>query len=302
MYNENILEEIYQLLLHKSPLAAKKMKRNLKRMDDRHAAFAQEYFLKYKSYLISRNQTIEYGVDCYVRLIQDMIEMRAQFLQTGRYANTSFEEVNRAIYANADVMEYHIHGLLLAQFLWPDQYQRFTFFRDNLINYKPISKYLEIGGGHGIYVDAAFRQLPSDTVFDVIDISQSSLNLSQGILNNKTINYCHKDIFDFSPAYKYNFITIGEVLEHLVSPEHMLLHLASLLMPEGTIYMTTPVNAPMIDHIFLFNNIEEIRNLILKAGFVIDRELSVVSEDMDDAMAAELKIPIMYAAFLKKKK
>ncbi len=294
------IDRVIELLKTKSPLAAKKAMRNLKLVDDRHQFFTEFYFSKYIKYLDTLKRSIEFGVDCYVSLTNDMISLRNDFLQTGRYANKSFDEVNRVVYSNPRVMEYHMHGLLLAQFIWHDQYKRFTFFHDNLKHYLPINKYLEIGGGHGIYIHDATTQLSDKCVFDLVDISESSLNLAKGILEDKQVNFLLQDVFDFSPTYTYDFITIGEVIEHLESPVSMLNRLRELLSESGTVFLTTPVNAPMIDHIYLFNNVEEIRLLIRISGFRIDKEIAVISEEVSEEVASELKIPIMYAAFLKR--
>lgn len=51
-----------------------------------------------------------------------MLEERLAFIRKGTYSNTSFEEVEKNVYATPEVMSYHMHGLVLAQFLWFDQY------------------------------------------------------------------------------------------------------------------------------------------------------------------------------------
>jgi 2-polyprenyl-3-methyl-5-hydroxy-6-metoxy-1,4-benzoquinol methylase len=161
---------------------------------------------------------------------------------------------------------------------------------------------LEIGGGHGLYTLDAAEQLSADCRIDVVDISESSLTLAKAILNEIQVQFFHADIFDFEPKYKYDFITIGEVIEHLENPEAMMKRLCNLLTDKGTVFLTTPINAPMIDHIYLFNNAGEIRELIHKTGFKIDKEKLAISEDVTAEEADRLKLPVMYAAFLKKQK
>ena len=197
-------------------------------------------------------------------------------------------------------MTYHMHGLVLAQFLWFDQYERIRFFIQNLKKYFPSqNKYLEIGGGHGLYIFEALNHLPEIKQFDLVDISQSSLDLAKGIIDTSRINYHLKNIFDFSDAEKYDFITIGEVLEHVEDPLSLLKKIARLLSENGVCYITTPINAPMIDHIYLFHNATEIRDLFDLAGFKIIEERIVISEKMTEKEAAKYKVPVMYAAFIK---
>jgi len=86
-------------------------------------------------------------------------------------------------------------------------------------------------------------------------------------------------IFDYVPSRRYDFITIGEVLEHLEDPRAMLRRILELLAPDGRVFITTPANAPMIDHIYLFNNAGEIREMLRTCGFAIEVEASMFAED-----------------------
>ena len=300
---EDLLTDIVKHIESISPISAKRLKKHLAKADAVYRERAKSFLSKYKNYLESIGKDFQYSIDCYLHMTADMFRERENFLETGRYSNTSFIDVNARVYANPEVMDYHMHGLVLAQFLWTDQYKRFSFFADNLPAFKnKIRNYLEIGGGHGLYIYEAERIFGSVTVFDLVDISTSSLNLAKGILNPSAINFIHKDIFDFDEKNKYDFITMGEVLEHLEEPEKMLQKIHRLLSGDGVFFITTPANAPMIDHIYLFNNANEIREMIDANGFIIDKEVYAFSEDIPEETAMELKIPLMFVAFLKKKK
>jgi len=299
---DNLLFYIVTEIEKRNQVTAKALKKNLERVDDAYLNRANSFFAKYHRYLRSIGKGFDYSIDCYFHLVADMFEERVMFLETGRYSSTSFIEVNKRVYANPEIMNYHMHGLILAQFLWPDQYKRIDFFANNLPSYREsVHHYLEIGGGHGLYIDTAVNILQDETSFDLVDISLSSLNIAKGILDNPKINYIHKDIFDFEEDKKYDFITMGEVLEHLEEPCKMLKKIYHLLADDGTFYMTTPANAPMIDHIHLFNNEDEIKEMITDAGFIIKDEIAIYSKTMPLEIARELRIPLMYAAFLTKK-
>ena len=56
----------------------------------------------------------------------------------------------------------------------------------------------------------------------------------------------------------------------------------------------------MIDHIYLFNNVQEIRDLIASAGLGIAAEKSAPSRDLPERLIVQHKFPVMYAAFLRK--
>lgn len=295
------LEIILQKIRANNPVHADKLESNCSDLGEKYKNSANVFFDKYIIYLEKNAMTLDFGINCYLHMIDDMLEERFKFIRSGNYSNTSFEDVEKRIYGNSEIMNYHMHGLVLAQFLWFDQYERILFFKENIEKYIiNKNKYLEIGGGHGLYIFEALNTLPEIKQFDLVDISQSSLNLAKGIIEDDRINYYLKNIFDFSEDEKYDFVTMGEVLEHVEQPLDLLKKAGDLLSDEGVFYITTPINAPMIDHIYLFNNEGEIREMINQAGFDIMEEKIVVSEKISAEKAAKHKAPVMYAAFLKK--
>jgi 2-polyprenyl-3-methyl-5-hydroxy-6-metoxy-1,4-benzoquinol methylase len=294
------LHRILQKIEVKNPDHAVKLLSHLSGLDDDYRDLANTFLDKYIMYLEKNTLNLDFGIQCYLHMIDDMLEERFQFMMSGNYSNTSFDDVEKRIYGNPEIMTYHMHGLVLAQFLWFDQYERIRFFIDHLAQYFPSkNKYLEIGGGHGLYIFEALHLLPETKQFDLVDISQSSLDLAKGIIESNRINYYLKNIFDFSDDEKYDFITMGEVLEHVENPLGLLQKIAALLTENGVCYITTPINAPMIDHIYLFRDATEIRALFDRAGFEIIEEKMVISEKMTDSAAAKYKVPVMYAAFIK---
>ncbi len=298
----NSLEIILQKIKEKNPDHASKLEANLSHLDEKYTHSAVIFFDQYRRYLIDNALSLDFGVACYLHMIEDMLQERLKFIREGKYSNASFEDVEKRIYGNSDIMTYHMHGLVLAQFLWFDQYERILFFKTHFQDYFTASdSYLEIGGGHGLYAFEAIHMFPKCKQFDLVDISQSSLDLAKGVLNTNAINFFHKNIFDFSNEEKYDFITMGEVLEHLENPLQMLEKIADLLTEKGVCYITTPINAPMIDHIYLFSNEAEIRQLFDEAGFTILKEKIVISEKITEKQAAKFKVPVMYAAFIQKK-
>jgi SAM-dependent methyltransferase len=290
-----------QLLESSNPVQAKKYKMFLENCNQLYYKKANWFFSLYENLLKDLGRDFSYTVDCYNQMISEMLLERIGFLSTGRYSNTSFSDVSQRLYKNPEAFEHHMHGLALAQFVWWDQYQRFDFFAQNISQY--INKthcYLEVGAGHGLFIAEAISQFKKETIFDLVDISPTSLEMSQKVLSGYPVNYFLQDIFDYYPEKKYDFITIGEVLEHLEDPKRIMLRLKELLKDNGIIYLTTPANAPMIDHIYLFNNDEEIRDLVRDSGFEIENELTAFAENMDEKKAIKNKVPLMYAAFIKK--
>jgi len=261
---------------------------------------AEDFFSRFNSFLRSHGRSFDYGIDCYLKLRESMLDQRMEFLRTGAYANTSFREVEERVYSNPEVMRHHMYGLVLAQFFWPDQYQRFRFFRENLGAYASgLRRYLEIGGGHALYASEAMRILGPSVAYDLVDISPTSIELSRGMCPAGPIRYRLMDIFDLDEGEPYDFVTIGEVIEHVEDPLAMLRKVRRLLRPGGHAFVSTPANAPTLDHIYLFHNTGEIRAMIAKADLQIQQETSRYAENMPAAKAEKLKVALMFAAFAK---
>ncbi len=290
-----ILSEISK----QNPLHGKKLKKTLSALKD-YEQIADHVIDKYSALLKKQGRTIDYGIDCYLKMINDVTYESVQFIQSGKYTSTSFEEVNKRVYGNPEIMEYYMHGLIMSTVLWRHHYHIYNFFVNTFPKYtKDVKRYLEIGGGHGLFVSEAMRILPKDAAIDLVDISQSSINMAKGLIDSNRVNYILHDVYKYDKDKTYDFVTMGEVLEHVEDPLGLLKKIKSLLKDTGTAYITTPTNAPAIDHIYLFNNVQEIRDLIHKAGFEIKDELVLPTEDMTEEEANRTKTTLLYAAFIK---
>lgn len=297
----NTIELIVEKIGEQNPLHVKKLRRNLKKADGEYLSRANRFLAIYDKLLQAQGKSIDFGIDCYLRMITDMNHETIRFREFNEYSSKSFDEVNVRVYANPGIMEYYMHGLLLSQFLWKYHYDTLLYF-NQLLNERRdrIKNYLEIGGGHGLYVSEAAAVLGKDATFTVVDISQSSLDLARQMTEGVDVNFVHSDIFKYHPEVRFDFITMGEVLEHVEDPVALLKATAGLLSEGGSLFITTPTNAPTIDHIYLFRNVAEIRTLIEQSGLQIESELSLCSEDLPLEQAEEMGISILYCACLMK--
>jgi len=284
-----------------NPIHSKKLQKNMAIFDDRYDELADAFFKKYLPILQLENKTLDYAIDCYSQMLADVTNETVEFLRSGKYTSTTFAEVNSRVYASPGVMEYYMHGLLLSQFLFKHHYQTLSFFIDTLPQYVNTTKsYLEVGAGHGFYLSKALTILDKQTTFTVVDISETSLKFAKQFTEDNRVEFILGDIFEFDNGKKYDFITLGEVLEHVEAPMELLSKLNNLLSDDGVLFFTTPTNAPAIDHIYLFNNVEEIRDIVRSAGFQIVSERSFLSEDVSAEKAEKYKIAVLYNAFLNK--
>jgi SAM-dependent methyltransferase len=280
------------------PQYAAKLDAQFARMDSEFFGRAERSIARFEGFLSGKDKTLDYGIDCHLKLRSAMIEDRKDFLRSGRYASSSFREVEQRVYANPDIMEYHMYGLVFSQFFWPEQYARLEFFCRGLPSYRDrIGSYLELGGGHGIYIACATEILDPRTHLELIDISPTSMNLAQVMNTSDRIQYHLCNVFDYPRDRKFDLVVAGEILEHLEEPQRLLAKIRELLTPGGRAFISTPVNSATVDHIHLFHNAQEIRDLLGSEGFVIESEATRYSEDLPERQAQKLKVPQMFAAF-----
>jgi len=300
---EQAINYIYNKIEAVNPIHSKKLKKNIAFFDERYDELADAFFKKYLHILQLQNKTLDYAIDCYLQMIADVNSETIEFSRTGKYTSSTFDEVNNRVYARPETMEYYMHGLIMSQFLWRHHYQMLDYFINTLPGYLNKTKsYLEIGVGHGLYLSKALEILDDKTILTAVDISTTSIALAKSFINDDRIAYKLENIYDFDNGEKFDFITLGEVLEHVENPLQLLLKIYNLLSDDGVLFFTTPTNAPAIDHIYLFNNVSEIQALVKAAGFEIESERSFLSEEVSPEKAEKFKIAILYGAFVKKAK
>jgi len=296
----SLLENILEKVESKNPRHGKKLRNSLSGLDDDYYQNAESFFKRYQSFAENNGKTLDYGVNSYLKVVSDTLYEQIRFHQTGEYSCKSFQDAYDRVYNNPDVMEYYMHGLLMTQFLWKHHYSILNFFRDTLPGLKQnISNYLEIGGGHGLYLSEAMRLLKDDTEFHMVDISTSSLDMAKQFVGTGKVKYMLQDIYKYEKDSSYEFITMGEVLEHVEDPLGLMQQIHRLLKDDGYAFITAPANAPAIDHISLFESADDIREIFKNAGFKVVKDLALYTEKAKKG-TENVKIPLMYGALIKK--
>lgn len=298
-HSSTLLSKTLDILEQQAPKIWLRAKSFVSKQDALYWSRGEAFLSRYARFLSLEGLSFSEGVESFIRL-QHIVEFeREKFLATGRYPNTSFDAVNQSFYSNPELMRHHMHGLVFAQFLWPDQYHRFAFFADHLGEYATNSRaYLEVGGGHALYLCEAQRAIGGHTSIQVVDISETSMGMAKSFAASDEIQFHLMNIFDFPDVPAFDFITMGEVLEHVEEPTRLLEKLRCLLRPGGKAFITTPANAPMPDHIYLFHNADEIRSMLVDCGFRIEIETTRFAVDVPQRVAEKLRLPLMYAAFV----
>lgn len=295
-----IISEINRI----NPLQAKRLATFFARQDTAYWEFCED---------LSRtlNQGLFIGqmkemVESYNELCLRMLHDQIQFRKTGVYQTKDFAGAKKEVYENAVFMRRYMVGLLLTQMLWANHYQLFRFFQSYLTDSRP-QRYLEVGAGHGLFLVEAKRRFPSIEAV-VCDVSVASIKICREIvegfgMDSKTVEFRCEDFFkaDFAEGY-FDFVTAGEVLEHVNAAPDFLKRLRGFVNPVGRVYLSTCANCPAPDHVYHFRNIGEIRKLVRGSGFIIEQEIFLPAEDIPAALWEQQLITVNYAAILRPKK
>ncbi|MFH0734097.1 MAG: methyltransferase domain-containing protein [bacterium] len=304
---ENI-KLIKDLISNKSQIQKKKINsfiqtRNLAELD-----FIESSLAKYSRYLKHENISIEYAVDFYLKMVTNMVRSQIYFMKTGKYPINNSSDAFNEVYSNMEQMKPYMIGLAISQFFWDSHFKMFMTFKDTITKNKDsVTSYLEIGPGHGLFLLEAISVLGNNSNFDVVDISPISMNITKSIVSYFTDskckpNYVVSDMLNLNSQEKYDFITMGEVLEHVNQPDLLLQKLHNLLTKSGIAYVSTCVNCPTIDHVYHFKYVDEITQMLIRNNFEIIDEKIFPTEDLPMQEIIDKKITINYCAIIKRVK
>lgn len=300
--------KILELVYLKSPLQKKKIIKHLEKQDDAFFKSAETFAIEYSSFLESQNISLESAVDAYIQMCNDMVISQLYFMKTGKYPADKAQNAFNEVYNNKTRMESYMVGLAISQFLWSTHYKMYQFFLDNIdIQKEHIRSYLEIGPGHGLFLKDAYKKLTANgnnVRFRAIDISDTSINFSKSIIHTligeNTIEFSATDALQYNESESFDFITMGEVLEHVDFPEKLLSKISRLLTDRGYAFISTCVNCPSIDHVCHFKFVEEIRKIFNENNLFIKSELVLPVEDFPIEIIVTKKITINYCAIVTK--
>ncbi len=254
--------------------------------------------------ILSEEYSIEELASDYLMLISDTMLETKFFIENGRYRYSSLKEVNEKVYQNEEYMTRYMMGLLLSGYLWKNHIEINRWYRKTIKTFQG-SRFLEIGPGHGLY----FLEAVSLGRFDEytgIDLSQSSINLANKYLNDnlpedhKKFELICGDINTYEIERLFDAVCMSEVLEHVEKPEELLKRIYDITTDKPDIYISVPINAPEIDHIFLFRSIDDVLSLVEKTGFRVCDSFYVTSNGTSYEKALKKRIAVNLALHLTK--
>jgi 2-polyprenyl-3-methyl-5-hydroxy-6-metoxy-1,4-benzoquinol methylase len=245
------------------------------------------------------------GYKAFIRLSNEFLVLQARLHKDGRYLHDSFAEVNEKVYQNEEVMQqYYLDGLLLSQVLWPNHYRMGRYFLEQRGAAGAEARILDVPSGAGIYTYYAAKHFAYQHLRS-IDISPYSAEytrrlLQAGGVDMGRITVEQSDVFALPEREAYDVIVCGELLEHVERPDELVEKLAELLREGGMVFLTTAIYAANVDHIYLFEDAGQVRQL-LGWRFIIESEL-IAPTSLEEYRPEMRAAPINYACVLRKKR
>jgi len=246
-----------------------------------------------------------------LRLADTMIEFSMEFIylqrqldRTGRYLYSTFEEVDANVYNDPQrslTGAPYIWALYFTQIFWITHGRLWQFFlRDFTPTGQQRGRVLEVPSGNGLFLTHFLLRNPQWQGVGV-DLSETSITFTERVVTlngvRERTDIRKQDFFQLAPNEMFDRIICGEFLEHVEDPLRVLHKLKEHLKPEGRLFLTAAVWAANIDHIYLYESAQEVREHIARGGFAIEPEL--VQNVFADHQPEEAKTPINYSAILR---
>ncbi len=247
---------------------------------------------------------IEWLASGYNLFVRETVVEQIRFKRERCYRFSTYSEVAAAGYTAPEYMEPYMVGLALSLFFWPNHVALKDFHAEWVRSCSPGGRYLEVGPGHGLLFAEAMRANVFSTCFGV-DVNSKSAQMTLDILASGVYgafsNY-QVEVADFltwdSPE-KADVVVLGEVVEHVERPLEFLKKAAEITNPNGRLFVSTCINAPEIDHIYLYRSVEEVEDQLVGAGLQIERKLVLPHGTSSLELSLEKCLPVNLAYWLR---
>jgi len=275
------LQDFVTRVGEKSPLQGKATSGVLSRLSADRKADDEALMEKLLEYASGVGLSMQDLVDSYLSICNNTRKEQIYFAKHGKYRLSEASDALEAVYDNEDVMRPYMLGLAVTQIFWEHHQALFGFF-EKCVNDYDYENYLEIGPGHGLFLVESINRKP-DANYTAIDLSQTSIDISKGMLETflgsaDKVDLLLADLFKWETDTRFDFIVVGEVLEHVMNPDVMLKKIGTFLNDGGRIWASTCANCPAIDHLYLFESAQHIRDIMMGAGFKIVDEVAVETQ------------------------
>jgi SAM-dependent methyltransferase len=213
----------------------------------------------------------------YALFVLRLLRAQKKFEKDRVYEAKSYAQAADEVYFDDEyMMSEYLPALLLSHYLWPHHYRQARFFGSAFVSEMQLRDsphFTEVGIGTGLYSRLVLQRIQSARGFG-FDISPSSAAFAQRHMQAFELqDRYHVVLQDVlaEPMPACEWLICVEVLEHLEDPVTFLKALRDALTPGGRAFITAALNAPHVDHIYLYEEPEEVLDHLRSAGFALEQ-------------------------------
>lgn len=217
------------------------------------------------------------AVEGYSRFSLEVVRLQIRFERELSYPQKSYADVAASVYANDAYMQScYLPGLLLSHDLWAHHFRQRRYFERAFVDDMDRAgseRFYDVGVGTGLYSRLALRGAPRalGTGFDISPASRAFAEKHVDAFGAGDRYRTELRDVVAHPAEAVERVICVEVLEHLEEPLLLLAALRAMLRRGGRAFITAAINAPHVDHIYLYRNAEEVRAQLVAAGFTVEQ-------------------------------
>lgn len=217
------------------------------------------------------------GVKGYASFVMDILRRQRKFETERAYAQTSFDDAAREVYLDDRYMSTeYLPGLLLSHYLWPHHYRQSRFFDTafvDLLSAAGADHFVEVGVGTGMYSRRLLEALPaaSGTAYDISPAAKAFAERHVAAFGYADRYQVQLRNVLTDPVEPSQWLVCVEVLEHMEDPLSLLRILRAMLVEGGRAFITAAINAPNVDHIYLYTAAEEVVDQLVEARFGLEQ-------------------------------
>ncbi|MDR3611676.1 MAG: methyltransferase domain-containing protein [Ignavibacteriaceae bacterium] len=269
-----ILKEIDEI----NPLHAKKIQKNRQLFDNEFDEAFNPMIENFSRVLNKQSLNIHYAVKCYIRMITEITLEMINYSRCGTYSNASYSDVEQRVYADNEKFNDFKISLFISELLWPQHFLIFLHFTKLFRQYgEKGNRFIDIGGSHGQYLQYIMNA-PLKERSALLFTNPLSLDMVNWFVSSSEYDLIYEDSAD-KEFGKYDWVTMGETLEHTENPVKYISLAIQLLRRGGFLFVTAPINAPAIDHVFCYRNKEEVIALFKDKDLTLLDEFQVYAEE-----------------------
>jgi 2-polyprenyl-3-methyl-5-hydroxy-6-metoxy-1,4-benzoquinol methylase len=295
--------QLIEKILEENPVHRKVLEASVQQLTGDEVQLLESYI----SYCLEKGLTLDYLAESYLILVMDTFREQMYFQQHKKYRYSTFAEVANDVYFNKEYMSHYMYAVALTLFFWPNHLGMFRFLKQTLPRDRK-GKYLEIGPGHGFFITTAMETTGYDS-FTGVDISETSIGQTSALIEHYRKGKPKKNLqlkcMDFLgadlPNSEFDAVIMGEVLEHVEQPDAFMKRICAVAKKDAYIFITTCIDAPVKDHIYLFENTKQIADLFDRCGLSIKAELFLPYEGKTLEESFAKRLPVSVAYVLQKK-